>query len=204
MEDHYRKIYFKLNSLNDSLLPLAQNSSNTIHDNLWDGFNALLDELAKLSEDTYYLALKVTPTRMGSRSFILASNFSIKVYQALSYLYSTQDNYLDELSQPQKPKSPADKGQSITQNAVQAQDQKNTQKQEVEVNIEFNQTLSYMTEALIEARSLYKEGTKERSFLDKLKNSVIMAKSTADLIKMIASAAAEFGISADVLRQIFR
>ncbi len=200
MEESYRKIFFKLNSLNDSLLPLAQNPSHTLRDHIWDGFNSILDELAKLSGDIHYLTLKAIPTHLNNRSSMQASNFSIKVYQAVSYLYNTQDNYLDEFAPPQTPKSSVN-GQSITQNAI--QDQKNTQKLNVEVNVEFNMALSYLTEALIEARPQYKEGSKERGFLEKLKSGIVMAKSTADLIKMIASAAAEFGISAGVLKHIF-
>ena len=53
------------------------------------------------------------------------------------------------------------------------------------------------------ARSKFKEGSKERNFMDKLKEGVVLARSTADLIKMIATAAAQFGISAEVLKQIF-
>lgn len=206
MEQVYRKSFFKLNSLNDSLLPLAQNPSHMLTDaSQWNTFNGLMDELAKASQDTHYLALKAEPSRFGTKPIISTSNLSVKVYQAVTYLHSTQDGYLDEFPQPKNPADLARKGggQVITQNAVANQDQNATQKQELTVNIEFNQTLTYMTEAITEARSQFKEGSNERKFLDKLKEGIVMAKNTADLIKMIAAAAAQFGISAAVLQQIF-
>jgi hypothetical protein len=206
MEDTYRKAFFKLKSLNDSLLTLAQNPSHMLRDpTLWNTFNSLMDELAKVSEDTYYLTLKAEPNSFGNRPMMSASNLSLKAYQAVAYLHSTQDGYLDEFPSPKNPAEFAGKGngQVITQNATAHQAQKATQHQETTVNIEFNQTLQYMTEAITEARSKFKEGTDERKFLDKLKEGVVLAKNTADLIKMIASAAAQFGISATVLKQIF-
>lgn len=203
MEDKYQKIYYKINSLNDSLLPLAQNPSATMQDNSWELFNGFLDELVTLTKDEYYGALKVHPVRRGSLQILLASDLSIKVYQALSYLYKTQDQYLDEDTPPQKPVIKNATGQNITQNSVLTQDQQNDQKQDVQVNIEFNQTLTYMTEALVEAKQSFKENSKERKFLDTLKESITTAKTTADLIKMIAAAAVQFGITPEVLAQIF-
>lgn len=206
MEETYRKAFFKLNSLNDSLLPLAQDPSHMLRDaTQWNTFNSLMDELARVTQDTHYLTLKAEPSRFGNHPMMSTSNLSVKVYQAVTYLHSTQDGYLDEFPQPKNPADLARKGsgQVITQNAVANQDQKATQKQETTVNVEFNQTLAYMTEAITEARSQFKEGTNERKFLDKLKESVVMAKTTADLIKMIASAAAQFGITAEVLKKIF-
>lgn len=206
MEDTYRKAFIKLNALNDSLLPLAQDPSHQLTDaTQWNTFNGLMDELAKVSEDTHYLSLKAQPFMFGSKPMMSTSNLSVKVYQAVSYLYATQDAYLDEFTPPKNPADHSKKGsgQVITQNAVANQDQRASQTQQTTVNVEFNQTLAYMTEAITEARSEFKEGTNERKFLDKLKESVVLAKSTADLIKMIASAAAQFGITAEVLKQIF-
>ncbi len=180
MDENYKKTYFKLHSLNDSLLPIAQDSNATMHDNSWEMFNGLLDELTRLTKDNHYQALKISPTRRGSLQILLATDFSIKVYQALSYLYQTQPDYLDEEVAPQKPTVKDGKGQNITQTSVLSQEQQNDQKQHVEVNVEFNQTLSYMTEALVEAKSQFPDGTKERSFLDKLKESITTAKTTAE------------------------
>lgn len=113
---------------------------------------------------------------------------------------------LSDAYAPQKPR--VGDGNLISQTSVLSQGQGSTQAQvtevQVSVNVEFNQTLTYMTESIVEARVLYREGTKERTFLDKLKDGVSTAKTTADLIKMIMSAAIQFGITTEVLGQIFK
>src|SRR5690606_15808809 len=141
-----------------SLLSIAQNQSATMHDNSWEMFNGLLVELKELTKDDHYIELKINPIRRGSMQILLATDFSIKVYQALSYLYNTQADFLDEEIAPQKPVVINKDGQNITQTSVLSQDQQNAQKQHVEVNIEFNQTLSYMTESLVEAKAKFPEG----------------------------------------------
>lgn len=195
--------YIKLHSLNDSLLSIAQNPSATMHDDSWKNYNLILDELSQITGDNYYKELSVHPKRRGSFQILLASDYSIKVYQTTSYLYNTKSEQLSTQPPPQKPLVKRGSDQNITQTSVLSQDQQNEQKQHVEVNVEFNQTITYITEALVEAKSKFPEGSKERNFIDKLKESISTAKTTADLIKMVAAAAAQFGISAQTLSQIF-
>jgi hypothetical protein len=197
-----KKLFIRLNALNDSLIPSANNASAMIHDkSSWDGFNSTLDELAELTKDNHYLSLKIQPIHMGTIHYILTSNFSSKVYQAVNYLFETQkQTNLREDCAPQRPK--ASDGGSISQTVHQAQD--NAQSQITEVSIEFNQTLTYMTEVIVEAKVKYPEGSKERTFLDKLKDGISTAKTTADLIKMIMTLAIQLGITTEVLGEIFK
>lgn len=201
--DNLHNLYIRLTSLNDSLLGSASNRSATIHDaSTWNGFNSTLDEIAKLTSDPYYATLKITPHASSSRQFVLVSDLSTKVYQATNYLFETQkDTYIQDGTQsPRRPQTP--EGNSISQTVHQAQD--NKQSQRTEVNIEFNQTLQYMTEAIFEAKSKYPEGSKERTFIDKLKDGITAAKTTADLVKMIMSLAVQLGITTEVLGEIFK
>jgi hypothetical protein len=127
---------------------------------------------------------------------------STKVYQATDYLYETQKSaYIQEGTRPPRRPQTAE-GNSISQTVHQAQD--NKQSQRTEVNIEFNQTLTYMTEVIVEAKSKYPEGSKERTFLDKLKDGITTAKTTTDLVKMIMSLAVQLGITTEVLGEIFK
>lgn len=195
-------LYIRLTTLNDSLLPRSTNGSATIHDSpTWVGFNAIMDELVGLTQDTYYTSLKITPNNINSRPFVLVSNLSTKVYQATNYLFETQKtSNLREAYPPQKPKT-ANNG-SVSQTVHQAQD--STQSQVTEVNVEFNQTLTYVTEMVIEAKSKYPEGTKERTFLDKLKDGIATTKTTADIVKMIMNLAVQLGITTEILSDIFK
>lgn len=195
-------LYIRLNALNDSLIPRAGNAGATINDqSTWGGFNTTLDELTRMTNDPHYATLKISPNHLNSRSFVLVSNLSTKVYQAVSYLYETQRHTgLREAYSPQRPQSSG--GGSISQTVHQAQE--NAQSQVTEVNVEFNQTLTYIIEVIVEAKANYPEGSKERTFLDKLKEGISTAKTTADLIKMIMTLAIQLGITTEVLSEIFK
>ncbi len=204
--DKLHNLYIRLTSLNDSLLAgiaSATSRSATIRDaGTWEGFNSALDEIFNLTKDPYYTTLKVTPHNTSSSRFVLLTEMSTKVYQATDYLFETQKAaYIQEGTRPpQRPNTPG--GNSISQTVHQAQE--STQSQITEVNVEFNQTLTYITEVVVEAKSKYPEGTKERTFLDKLKDGISTAKSTADLLKMIMTLAVQLGITTEVLGEIFK
>lgn len=204
--DALHNIYIRLTSLNDSLLAgisTTTSRSATIRDTgTWDGFNSALDEIFNLTKDSYYTTLKVIPHSTSSSRFVLLTEMSTKVYQATNYLFETQKGaYIQEGTRPpQRPNT--SEGNSISQTVHQAQD--NAQSQVTDVNIEFNQTLTYMTEVIVEARTKYLEGSNERTFLDKLKDGISTAKSTADLVKMVISLAVQLGITTEVLGEIFK
>lgn len=203
--DELKKIYLRLNALNDALLSTARNPSATLSDNSWDSYNSSLDRLRTLTSDDHYATLKVTPNQVGRRSVLLASNFSIKVYQAVKYLHDMYGgNELNSQSAPSRPQTSVNNGNTFSQTSVLTQDQDNIQSQITDVHVEFNQTLSYITEVIIESRSKYNEGTKERTFLDKLKDGIITAKTTADLVKIILTTAVQCGISTEFLAEIFK
>jgi hypothetical protein len=203
MENEYKRVFYRLNALNDTLISAAQNHGSSISDGSWDSFNASLATLNSMTGDEHYLTLKIVPRDGASRLIVPVSNFSMKAYQAVKYLYDTQSETLCYDDPPQKPNVKSGEGNTFSHTAVMNQDQRNSQSQRMEVNIEFNQTLTYMTEAIVESRLKYPEGTKERTFLDRLKDGISAAKSTADLIKMIMMTAAQYGISTDVLKDIF-
>lgn len=201
-----KQIYLRINALNDALLSmLARNSCATLHDNSWDSFNTDMDTLRNITSDAHYQSLKISPTHGNNRLMIAVSNYSIKVYQAVKYLYDTYgDSELSSAYGPTNPQNYNNTGNTFSQTSVLNQDQKNNQTQTTEINIEFNQTLMYITEAVVEAKSKFKEGTKERNFIDKLKNAITLTKNTADLIKTIMMVAVEYGIAVETLHEIFK
>lgn len=198
-----KSIYIKLLALNVTLLSRVGPNA-IVNDGSWGSFNQLLGRLEALTQDDYYSTLKVKPMdASGDMPWVLVSSFGSKVYQAAHYLYATRKS--GELSDQYPPESPkARDGEGMTQTAIFASTQENAQSQTSTITIEFNQTLTYMTEAIVEARGLYSEGTKERTFLNKLKEGISTAKSTAELIKMIMLIATQYGLTVAELAKIFK
>lgn len=187
------KLYIRLNALNEVLLPQAQNASGTIHDDSWRTFNQELVQLSQITGDDYYSDLAVSQDQYGG--YILATDFSSAVYRAAQYLYKTQEDNLD-IHPPRSPSGNWSGGAAVSQTV-------NTN-QTTEINIEFNQTLSYISESIGAAKAKYEAGTNERKFLDKVKAAVSATKTSAEILKMIVSLAAELGISADTLKDMFQ
>lgn len=198
--DEIKKIYIQLKTLHESLIPSIGDKSATLADaNIWNNFNTKLNQLCKLTQDDHFLSLAANPTSVGGgRQFILTSNLARSVYQATSYLFETQ-NLADQLP----PIKPENRGNgNITQTSISHQNQENFQN--THINIEFNQTLTYVTEVLVEAKSDYPEDTKERTFIDKVKSGLSTTKNTAEIIRLILTTASELGIAVDILSKLFK
>ena len=193
-----KKIYLQLKALNESLVHNTNDKSRLITDSgVWESFNNTLSTLFNMTQDSHYESLKVHPTD-HVLEHVSPSSFASSVYQATSYLFETQktSNLSDEYP-PEKPKAI---GGGITQTTISQQENS----QNTSINIEFNQTLTYITEVLVEAKSEYPEGTKERAFIDKVKSGLSTAKSTAEIIKLILGTGSELGIALDVLVKLFK
>lgn len=195
------KVYNGLNSINLSLSLLG--TQTTIHDGSWEHFNKLVDQAAQLTSDDHITTSKIqSSTDHKGRPFVRVGEYATKVYAATRYIYDQyHEQYFDDDIQP-----PTLKGTSSYSPANvihNTQNQEAHQSQKTEVNIEFNQTFQYVTEQLIRAEDKFKDGTPEKGFINKLKSVVSTARSTADIIKLIAATAAETGLAAEALKRIF-
>ena len=193
-----KKIYLQLKALNESLVHNTNNTSSLITDSgVWENFNNTLTTLFDMTQDSHYESLKVNPTD-HVLEHVSAPSFASSVYQATSYLFETQKT--SALSDEYPPDRPKATNGGITQTTISSQENS----QNTSINIEFNQTLTYITEVLVEAKSEYPEGTKERAFIDKVKAGLATAKSTAEIIKLILATGSELGIALDVLVKLFK
>lgn len=193
-----KKIYLQLKALNESLVHNTNNKSSLITDSgIWENFNNTLSSLVGITQDQHYESLKVHPTD-HVLEHVSAPSFASNVYQATSYLFETQKT--SKLSDEYPPERPKPTNGGITQTTISSQENS----QNTNINIEFNQTLTYVTEMLVEAKSDYPEGTKERTFIDKVKAGLTTTKSTAEIIKLILATASELGIAVDALTKLFK
>lgn len=195
-ETRLRVIYSQLTGLNESLLPKSGDKSATVRDGSWNILNEHIKELVAMTGEKDFSHYMVKQTSVTQTPFVLTSEFSTKVYSVVNLIYKLYgDNYdLDA------PVSPTGNWISSTSPML---SQSIAQTQTTEVRVEFNQTLQYITEVVVSARTKYAEGTKERTFLEKLKESAGLAKTTTDVIKNIFMLAATYGISADELAKMF-
>lgn len=198
-KDELMKLYNQLTSMNTSLA--AQAGKSTISDGTWDIFNKKMSILANALNDDHFLELQVRPkTDHRGGYFMIPSDLIAKVYSATSYLFEqyTKD-YTTNYPHPPSGKKD-DQASQVSVNQV--QNSKQDQTQTMEVNIEFNQTFKYIIEKITNATTLYQDGTPEKSFINKLKNIISTAKSTAEIIKLIVVTGAEFGLTAAMLSAI--
>ncbi len=202
-ESHLRKTYNGLNSINLSM-PLY-GTATTINDGSWNHFNQLIDEAAKYTDDKQFLTYRIESSSVGNsgRHFVRINEYAPKVHAAARYFYDQyHELYFDEDTQPpalDRNNTTSPSSQVINNN----QSQENRQSQLTEINFEFKQTFQYVTEQLIRSEDNYEEGTSEKSFINKLKGAIATARSTADIIKLIVLLAAETGIAAESLKNIF-
>lgn len=198
------KIYNGLNSINLSLSLMG--TTTTIHDGSWEHFNKLVDEAAQLTSDQHLTTSKIQGlSDHKGRPFVRVTEYATKVFAATRYLYDQyHEDYFDDDVQPPTLGGGSSRGTSTPSHVINnTQNQEARQNQSTEVNIEFNQTFQYVTEQLIRAEDKFDDGTPEKGFISKMKAVVSTARSTADIIKLIAATAAETGLAVEALKKIF-
>lgn len=201
-EQQLRKIYNGLNSINMSLSLLG--STTTTRDESWEHFNSLVDQASKITSDEYILTYKIQSRQSTNCNYVVIAEYAAKVYGATRYLYDQyHEQYFDDDVQPPTLGGKGSSSNSPSQVFNNTQNQEARQSQSTEINIEFNQTFQYVTEQLIRAEDKFEDGTPEKGFISKLKGVISTARSTVDIIKMIAATAAETGLAVEALKKIF-
>lgn len=197
------KIYNGLNSINLSLSLMG--TTTTMHDGSWEHFNSLIEQAAQLTSDQHFLTSKIQASS-GHRGqpFVRVNDYASKVFAATSYLYDQyHEDYFDDDVRPPTLGGKISGSSSPAHVINNTQHQESSQSQNTEINIEFNQTFQYVTEQLIHAEEKFEDGSPEKGFIQKMKSVLSTARSTADIIKLIAVTAAETGLAAEALKKIF-
>ncbi len=173
----------------------GQNQSTAIKDRSWESYNSLLEKVIVLTKEDSLSDLMIVPDNAGPTPYVMASEFSSKVFRLVNYLY---EEYVDDITLTY-PTSPSASRNPTTSPSL---SQTFSQNQSTEINIEFNQTLTFFNDAITSAKSEYKEGTKERNFLDTLKTGIQAARSAVDLVKIVLTTSAQYGITLELLQHM--
>ena len=192
MKDNLLKIYSRVNAMNKSSTVYA--SKSVVSSSAWRSFNNAMDQAFSQTNDDHFQELKLSPLARGN-DIVRSEDYIANVHRAASYLH---EQYVqEETYPPDRPGISNSPGIQLTQN------QDVAQIQSTDITIEFNQSLQFVTEMLTKSEDNFEEGTLERNFVSKLKSVISAAKSTADIIKLIALTAAEFNLTAEALKKIF-
>lgn len=165
-----------------SQIPLHEIQSCIIDSASWDQINQSIDELNQLSGKNYD-RFKILPTEGTSESFVRTITFRQKIGGLISRLHA--EFFSDE-------SKPFSGGPStiISQN-------QNVQ-QEVKIEI-----INEIKDKIIEKIGKYSEGSKERTFLEKLKDNIKGVSNINGLILLVLKLANSVGLTVDKIRQIF-
>jgi hypothetical protein len=160
--------------------PSDENRSYIDNAEFWEHYNTIIKELNELTGKDYN-KYTLSSMRGSDSSFLFVSLYLLKIGGLIARLHA--EYFKDE------PVPFANMPSTI---------------------INQNQSQSVQIEFLLEVNNLIndklktaKEGSKEKSFLEKIKGSLSKVKSVSQLIPLIISTAKEMGISIDQLSDLF-
>ena len=151
-------------------------------ENMWEKFNSALSRLNKITENKYHdhkLDCKVTG---GSTLYINTNFYRSNLYGLIFRLYADYFPYDPPLV------TRSESGQFVLNQNIH-------QEQSISINI--------FKEQIEEKISMYKEGSNERSFLEKLKGYIGTTNNIADIVRTTIGLAKKFGLSFDDISNIF-
>lgn len=178
-KDEIRPIYSELQGL---LAQARQDTEKTCviyATHLWEHYNTTIDELSKISE-TDYSRYKIV---LGREEYSIdTSYYRGKLGGIIARLYA---EYFKDDPTPFP---------SMPSTSIQVNQQQN-QSVQIEIAIE-------MTELITKKLSEAPEGSKEKSFLEKVKSTLRTVSTVPQLIMLIITTAKEFGLSIDQLKDL--
>ena len=148
---------------------------------LLDRFNNSLNRLNKLT-DNQYLDFKLLPFRGSHSEYLSIDNYRTTLSGLIFKLHS------DFFSQEQYPITKSESGQIIFNQNI-------SQTQNISINLFKEQIENKLKD--------YKEGTKERSFLNDLNNYLTTTNNLTDIFKKTIDLANKIGLSFESLSNIF-
>lgn len=182
MKDKIRPIYSEL----QGILSQIPEHDGLLHEQaVWEHYNNLIDELMKVSERQDFSRFKVQPQvqhyRNRSDIYIQALDLKTKVGGLIARLRG--EYFADE--------TPSAMPSTVIN---QTQVQKQEQQQSVAVGIAM---------LIAENKPSFKEGTPERTFLDKCGEMLKKASDAKEIIGNIISLASATGVGIEFLKKIF-
>ena len=150
---------------------------------LWDQYNDVIDELSQLTEGDYS-RYRIVPDDISGVGKAIRP-FSLKM-KAAGLVGRLHGEYFSDEPDPL----------ASSPDTVISQSQDQTQSFQFQLVLEFQSTLDQKIPQ-------HKEGTKERTFLDKLKGGLASVRDTAGLIKLILQTGKEIGLSFEDILGIF-
>lgn len=181
MKEKIRPIYSELQGYLSQAPPIGEHgNATTSDDTLWRQFNVTIEELNKISGEDFN-KFRVTGMQMGSfnSQFIYVSNYRQKLGGLISHLHAKY--FSDELP-------PFSGMPSTIINQTQAQNQS--------ISIILN-----MQEKILSEISKHPEGSKERTFLEKIKSVLPTMKTGMDILSNILKIGSELGLNASEIHK---
>lgn len=161
--------------------PMKTDKNRVIYaESLWEQYNKTVDELSGISEENYS-QYKIIPQR-GQRFFVDIDDYRGKLGALIARLHGQY--FHDEAA-------PFSDMPSTNINVNQQQ----SQSVQIEIAIE-------MTELITKKLSEVPAGSKERSFLEKVKGTLRTVRTVPQLITLLIATAHEFGLSIDQLKNL--
>lgn len=153
--------------------------------NLWDQANQAIDELSRISGEDYN-RFKMTPGRLRSsaRLTIEVGTYRTKLGGLISRLHA---EYFSDEPTPG----------SGTPSTVFSQTQQQSQSFQIELLLQIQSKID-------EKLHKFEEGSKERTFLEKLKGSLSSVKNIVGLIALLTKMASECGLTIEQLKELFQ
>ena len=183
MKEKIRPIYSELQGY---LSSAPNSSSDYFWDDaaFWNRYNSAVDELSKITEEDFSRFKVIAETIPWNRE--TRRRINIKTYRSnLSGLISRlHGQYFSDEIHPF----------SGTPSTIISQSQ--TQTQHIQILLEIQSRLD-------EKLPGYKVGSKERTFIEKLKTSLASVKEVGSLVTLILKTAKEFGLSIEEVLKIF-
>jgi len=181
-----RPLYSELQGYLKQAPPIEKAHDITYTASLWENYNNTVGIIIKETGDENFNRFKLAGNDVQRRDddgiqFIKLITYNQKLGGIISYIYGKY--FADEINPL-----------SGTPSTIISQNQQ--QSQSIQIILE-------VQEKLIEAKHKYPEQSKERKFIDKIKDSLPSIKSAADLLGIIFKVAKDFGVGIDELKAIF-
>jgi len=182
MKEEIRRIYAELKGYSSQ----EQTPDQTMitEATVWDQYNDVIDELNQVTSSENYLRYRIVPGDISGFGKGINS-FSLKM-KAAGLVGRLHAEYFPDEPDPL----------ASSPDTVISQSQEQAQSFQFQLVLEFQSTLDQKIPQ-------HKEGTKERTFLDKLKGSLASVRDTAGLLKLILQTGKEIGLSFEDILRIF-
>lgn len=194
MKEEIRPLYLELQGY---LKQLSKNVNNIIKtEETWNNYHSVIDELNSLTgEDYNKFKLKINYINSNSfgnpYNYVNSDNFRFQLGGLIQKIYGSY--FQDEKNPTDDSTSPQNIQPANVINNVQSQSQSQSIKLEIAVEI---------TEIIARKISDYEEGSKERTFLEQIKDGLKEGKNVVELVNLILSTGINIGLTMPVILQL--